>query len=225
MSKSKGNVVNPDEIVQKYGSDVLRMYMLFMGPPELDCQWQDDGIEGIKRFANRFITYLEQPTTKLSDGQAEDAKATKSVHKLIKEVQERIGHFKPNTAIASFMEWTNEVIKEKMQLSKASIQKVLTLFSVFAPHAASELLETILNMRLEDCVWPTYDKSLTEESEVHYAVQVNGKLRSTLTVQKDSVKDDVIKLAQESVVKWLDQKTIIKVIFIQNRTVNFVVKD
>ena len=77
MSKSKGNVVNPDEIVQVYGSDVLRMYMLFMGPPELDCEWQDDGLEGIKRFANRFINYIEQPSTMLAADQQEDIKVTK----------------------------------------------------------------------------------------------------------------------------------------------------
>jgi len=225
MSKSKGNVVNPDDIVQVYGSDVLRMYMLFMGPPELDCQWQDDGIEGIKRFTNRFITYLEQSETLLSNDQKEDIKVTKSIHKLIKEVQDRIAHFKPNTAIASFMEWTNEAMKEKMQLSHDSMQKILTLFSIFAPHAASELLERILKLNLEECSWPQYDESLIQETEAHYSIMVNGKLRAKLTIDKGSDKDFVVSQAQILIVKWLEQKTIIKIIFIQDRTVNFVIKD
>jgi len=225
MSKSKGNVVNPDDIVQVYGSDVLRMYMLFMGPPELDCQWQDDGIEGIKRFTNRLITYLEQSETLLSHDQKEDIKVTKSIHKLIKEVQDRIAHFKPNTAIASFMEWTNEAMKEKMQLSHDSMQKILTLFSIFAPHAASELLERILKLGLEQCSWPQYDQALIQETEAHYSIMVNGKLRTTLTVHKGSEKDLVIAHAQMLIVKWLEQKTVVKIIFIQDRTVNFVIKD
>ncbi|MBI2344590.1 leucine--tRNA ligase [Candidatus Dependentiae bacterium] len=225
MSKSKGNVVNPDEIVQVYGSDVLRMYMLFMGPPELDCQWQDDGIEGIKRFTNRFITYLEQAETVLLADKKEELVVTRSIHKLIKEVQDRIAHFKPNTAIAAFMEWTNQAMKEKMQLSRNSMEKVLTLFSIFAPYAASELLEKLLNLRLEQCVWPTYDAVLVQETDSNYSIMVNGKLRASLTVQKGLIKDDVIGQARILIAKWLDQKMIIKIIFVQDRTVNFVIKE
>lgn len=225
MSKSKGNVVNPDDIVQLYGSDVLRMYILFMGPPELDCQWQDDGVEGIRRFANRFINYIQQPSTKLADGQAEEMKVTRSIHKLIKEIQERLALFKPNTAIAAFMEWTNEAMKEKMQLSSDSLKKVLTLFSIFAPHASCELLEQILSLKLDQCNWPTYDQAMVEETQAHYSVMVNGKLRATLMVQKGIEKDTVVEQAQMLISKWLEQKMIVKIIFIQDRTVNFVIKD
>jgi leucyl-tRNA synthetase len=196
-----------------------------MGPPELDCQWQDDGVEGIRRFTSRFINYLEQSSTKLADGQTEDIKVTKSIHKLIKEIQERLALFKPNTAIAAFMEWTNEAMKEKMQLSSDSLQKVLTLFSIFAPHAACELLEQILSLKLDQCSWPTYEQAMVQETEAHYSVMVNGKLRGTLTVAKGTEKDMVIGQAQILITKWLEQKTIVKVIFIQDRTINFVVKD
>jgi len=224
MSKSKGNVVNPDDIVEKYGSDVLRMYMLFMGPPELDCEWQDAGIEGIKRFMNRLITFVSNPDYMLSENEQEDIQVTKRLHRLIKEVQERLAHFKPNTALASFMEWTNEAIKQKMKLSRASMQSLLSLFSVFAPHASCELLESLLDVSLQQCSWPEYDAKLTEVSEVTYAIQVNGKLRSTLISAKDSTQQEVEPLAQEKIAKWLENKQIIKVIFISNRMISFVIK-
>lgn len=224
MSKSKGNVVNPDEIVAQYGSDVLRMYMLFMGPPELDCEWQDAGIEGIKRFANRFITFVTNLDSLLADDQQEDLATTKRLHVLIKDVQERLTLFKPNTALASFMQWVNDATKQKMKLSKDSMQKLLSLYSVFAPHASSELLENLLGLSLEQCAWPEYDKSLTEVSEVTYAVQVNGKLRATLQVAKDLTQQDVEPLAKEKIAKWLEGKEIFKVIFIPNRMISFVVK-
>jgi len=224
MSKSKGNVVNPDDIVQIYGSDVLRMYMLFMGPPELDCQWQDAGIEGIKRFAHRFIAYMMQPSSLLAAGSVEDTAVTKRVHRLVKDVQERLHEFKPNTAIASFMEWTNDAMKDNMQLSHESAQTVLTLFSIFAPHAASELLEKILGLSLTQCHWPEFDEAMVQSDIANYAIQINGKLRGTLTTTKNVDKETIQVQAQEVVVKWLEQKEIVKIIFVQDRMVNFVVK-
>ncbi len=224
MSKSKGNVVNPDEIVQMYGSDVLRMYMLFMGPPELDCQWQDAGIEGIKRFATRFITFVSNPSTLLAHG-AEHPDATKRLHLLIKQVQERIAEFKPNTALAAFMEWTNDAMKHDMKLSRQSMQDVLALFSVFAPHAACELLQRILQKDLRQCSWPAYDAALLIQDEAVYAIQVNGKLRGTLTMLKDTPQEIVVAKAQEIVAKWLEGKQIMKTIFIAGKTINFAVKD
>ncbi|MBP9764735.1 leucine--tRNA ligase [Candidatus Babeliales bacterium] len=225
MSKSKGNVVNPDDIVQVYGSDVLRMYMLFMGPPELDCQWQDEGIEGIKRFNNRLIYYLLQEGNILPVGSGEAREVTQSVHRLIKEVQERIAQFKPNTAIAAFMEWTNELIKHQYKLSHQSAETVLTIFSIFAPHAASELLERVLGKKLQDCHWPQHDPAFIESTNAVYAIQVNGKLRGTLDVAKNMDQKEVEQQARVVIAKWLDQKQIVKVIFVQGRMVNFVVKD
>ncbi|MCX5923978.1 MAG: leucine--tRNA ligase [Candidatus Dependentiae bacterium] len=225
MSKSKGNVVNPDDIVEVYGSDVLRMYMLFMGPPELDCQWQDEGIEGVKRFANRFITYVSNPETMLSGSETQNPEVTKRLHLLIKEVQERLAVFKPNTALAAFMEWNNESMKSGMKMSKDSMQTVLTLFSVFAPHGACELLQNIFGKDLTQCTWPTYDPSLLVISEVTYAVQINGKLRGTFTALKETEQEKIQDQARETVVKWLEGKQIVKIIFIKDRNVNFVIKD
>lgn len=225
MSKSKGNVVNPDEIVKLYGSDVLRMYMLFMGPPELDCEWQDSGIEGIKRFAQRLISFLSKPETILPKNQRQDIAVTKRLHRLIKEITERLAIFKPNTALSAFMQWTNDAMAENMQLDLESVQTVLTLYSIFAPHAASELLQQLLNKDLTVCGWPTFDPALVKDDHVVYAIQVNGKLRGTHQAFKTDGRDFIENEARTIVEKWLEGKQVIKVIFVQDRMINFVVKD
>ena len=220
MSKSKGNVVNPDDIVKQYGSDVLRMYILFMGPPELDCEWQDTGLDGIKRFNNRLWNYLTKPETLTTE---ESLEATKSVHMLVKQFQERVDHFKPNTAIAAFMEFLHTAANNNLQLNKQSIETVCTLLSTMAPHLASELLETVLNKSLETCVWPTYNPAYTAQDTVTVAIQVNGKLRGTIDMPVDSVESIVEKEAIETIKKWVADKQVRKVIFVQNRMINFIV--
>lgn len=225
MSKSKGNVVNPDDIVQIYGSDVLRMYMLFMGPPELDCQWQDAGIEGIKRFTTRLITYLSNPETLLANEQKQNIQVTMRLHSFTKDLQERLGQFKPNTALASFMEWTNDAISGNMKLDHEAMQHILSLFSIFAPHAACELLETILGLDLTQCVWPTFDPSLVAVSGVTYSISINGKLRGTIPSSAEETLESLQPKAQEVVAKWLEGKQIVKVIFVAQKMINFVVKD
>lgn len=221
MSKSKGNVVNPDEIVQLYGSDVLRMYMLFMGPPELDCEWQDAGIEGIKRFAQRFTTYIVTAHT----GEPESKEATRLLHVLIKEVQERLDVFKPNTALSSCMQWLNEMIKHQYALSHDSVQSVLVLMSAFAPHMACELLDSMYGVSLENCTWPTYNPALITVDEVTYAVQVNGKLRATLVAKVGATQQEIEPVALLHIEKYVTDKKIVKVIFIKDRMISFVVQD
>lgn len=225
MSKSKGNVVNPDEIVEKYGSDVLRMYMLFMGPPELDCEWQDAGIEGIRRFITKLINYLSDSNTLLHDDNKQDVETIRRLHILIKDVQERLAVFKPNTALAAFMEWINDATKKQMKLSKDSMQEVLTLLSVFAPHASCELLQSLLQKTLDECVWPEFNPAFVQKTEIVYAIQVNGKLRGTITVSPEAKQEDVEPLARELIAKWLEGKHIVKVIFISNKMLSFVIKD
>jgi leucyl-tRNA synthetase len=123
MSKSKGNVVNPNDIVAQYGSDVLRMYMLFMGPPELDCEWQDNGLEGIKRFAAKFWTFMTAQENMIDDAE-QDLKTTQRIHKFLQTFQERLTLYKPNTAIAAFMELFNDLIASQIKLGKSDAQKL-----------------------------------------------------------------------------------------------------
>ncbi len=223
MSKSKGNVVNPDDIVKKYGSDVLRMYVLFMGPPELDCEWQDAGLEGIKRFLNRLWAHLVTPGMLLPDAQ-EDVVVTRAVHKFLKVYQERLGYFKPNTALSAFMELLNELTAHKMPLGKSSTEKLISSLSVLAPHMASELLEQLFAKKLRDCTWPTFDATLFVENTVTIVVQVNGKVRANIIVARDSSEVEVKQLAEGSIANWLEGKKVLKVVFIKNKLISFVVQ-
>ena len=224
MSKSKGNVVNPDDIVRDYGSDGLRMYMLFIGPPELDCEWQDTGLEGIKRFLMRLWTYLNNPDTQLASGSHEDILVTRRLHKFIKDFQERISLFKPNTAISAFMEFINDATAQNMALSLASIEKLCVILSCMAPHMASELLEQLCNKSLDKCVWPTYDPALAAQQETTVAIQVNGKLRGTVQVSVGATESQVLGPARQLVAKWLEDKELVKIIYVQDRLINFIVR-
>lgn len=224
MSKSKGNVVNPDEIVQKYGSDVLRMYMLFMGPPELDCEWQDSGLDGIKRFLNKLWGHLAAEGVVLPQGTPEDLVVTKRYHRFLKDYQDRLMHMKPNTAISAFMEFVNDCIADNMKLSSQTVQGIAASLSIMAPHMASELLERFFNLSLSESVWPTVDPKLAIVDELTLPIQVNGKLRGQIVIVRDMPQDTVESMAREQVDKWLQGKQIIKTVFVPNRLISFVVK-
>jgi leucyl-tRNA synthetase len=224
MSKSKGNVVSPDEMVAQYGSDVLRMYILFMGPPELDCEWQDSGIEGVKRFANRVYDYLTKPGTILPQGYQEDISVTRRTHKLLQDFQERIDLFKPNTALSAFMEWINDATSNSMKLSCDSAEKIIVVLSVMAPHMASELLEQLFNKQLQDCSWSYANPEYTYENHVDIIIQVNGKHRGNVRVERKADQDIVEPLARKAIAQWLENKEIIKVVFVKDRLISFVVR-
>ena len=219
MSKSKGNVVNPDEIVKKYGVDVLRMYILFMGPPELDCEWQDNGLEGIKRFINRLWSYLLDDT----NHGAETEETTRRVHYFLKEFSDRLDNYKPNTAISAAMEWLNEMIDKKAKLSKDTIIKVLTTLSIMVPYLASEILENLYSINLLEQKWPSYDPQLAELQTIKLTIQVNGKTRNFININNNLDEQEIIDLAQKSIPNYLKDNNIKKTIYVPLRLVNFVV--
>ena len=221
MSKSKGNVVNPDDIVSDLGADTLRMYMLFMGPPELDTEWQMDSIKGVHSFLNRLWTFLSNPTHRCKKANEDSQRA---FHRFMHAYTQRLDQFKVNTAVAAVMEYLNVVIKQKHQLDDTQLRDLLTLLSVMVPHIASELLEQLLGMPLTACRWPIVDEKYLVDDEVQVVVQVNGKLRARITVAKDAPRDQVEAVAREAVAGWLEKGEVLKVIVVPNRLVSFVVR-
>jgi leucyl-tRNA synthetase len=220
MSKSRGNVVNPDDIIAQYGADILRLYILFMGPPELDCEWQDQGLEGTKRFLNRLWQYITTPETIGEQTQ----QTTVRINAFLYDFQDRLEHFKPNTAIAAYMELLNDLTTPHTPLSKKTVEDLLVSLSVIAPYAASELLELVLQKQLSQCTWPTVDKTLVDTQPVTIAIQINGKTRGTITVAKGLAQPELTKRAQEQAHKWLEGKKIVKTVVVPDRLVSFVVQ-
>lgn len=225
MSKSKGNVVAPDDMVEKYGSDALRLYILFMGPPEMDSEWKDSGLEGTKRFLNRMWNFLTAQDRILNADQEEDLEVKKRWHRCLKEVTERLDMFKPNTAISALMEWLNDSYSTSVQLHPRTVEHLLVVLSTMAPHVASELLEQLCNKNITECRWPSYDPALARQETVTVAVQVNGKTRSSIQIATDAEQEDVEERARKEVAKWLVNKQIAKTIYVPRKLLNFVVRD
>lgn len=216
MSKSKGNVVSPDDFVEKYGSDVFRMYLMFMGPFTQGGDWSDQGITGVARFVDRLYRVIQEEGT----GEGMDA----TVHKTIKRASEAIDKMNFNIVIAALMELTNEAMKNS--LSAEHKEMIIRLLAPVAPHLAEELWELTGNTdSVFDAEWPSYDESHLVEDSVTFAVQVNGKLRGTIELAKEISKEDAIASAKEmeNVQKFLEG-TIVKEIFVPGKIIGFVVK-
>lgn len=220
MSKSKGNVVSPDEFVDKYGSDVFRMYLMFMGPFTEGGDWNDQGITGISRFVDRLYAFM----TGAADVQDEEA-GLRAVHQTVKRVTNDIEKLQFNTAIAAMMEFLNGVTKIGLSVEHKKI--MVRLIAPLAPHLAEELWEQLGEKEsIFDSSWPEYDESLTVSSTVTLAVQVNGKLRGQVKVSADVAEAEALSMAaeQENVQKHLEGKKIVKKIYVPGKLVNFVVK-
>ncbi len=224
MSKSRYNVVNPDDVVRDYGADSMRLYEMFMGPIEAEKPWSDDGINGVNRFIRRIWNIFETPDKIADQGSSE---LSKLMHKTIKGVTEDMERMSYNTAIAKLMEFVNAVYKSPEPVSKADMETFVLLISPQAPHVAEELWERLghtASLAYES--WPVFDEAMTLCDTMNIVVQVMGKKRALITVSADALAEDVIRMAKEqsSVQNFLEGKTIVKEIYVPKRLVNFVVR-
>ena len=221
MSKSKGNVVDPNDVVDVYGADVLRVYVLFMGDYEQAAPWNEDSMKGCKRFLDRVWGLQDI----LTDGDTFRPEMTAVMHRTIKKVSEDIEAMKFNTAIASMMTLLN-TIYENGSINRAEYGALLRILNPFAPHMTEEIYQNVFGKILSEQSWPAYDDALCVEKTVEMAVQVNGKLRGRIRVPTDADAETVLGIAKadEVVGAALAGKTLVKEIVVPNKIVNLVVK-
>ena len=224
MSKSLGNVVNPDDVVKAYGADTMRLYIMFIGDFEKTATWSDDAVKGSKRFLDRCWNLMDIVT------EGEISKKNESIiHKTIKKVAEDIDTLKLNTAIAALMTMVNEFYSNG--LTKGDLEMLLLLLSPFTPHIVEEMWEQMgfaakygrMAMQMD---WPKYDESKTIDAEREMAVQVNGKLRSTIRISTDASEDEIIAAAcaDEKIQRQMEGKTLVKTIVVKGNIVNLILK-
>ena len=218
MSKSRGNVVNPDDIVNEYGADVMRLYEMFIGDFEKAAPWSSAGIKGCSRFLDRSYGLLDLVNDKALD--------EKSIHKTIKKVTNDIDSLKFNTGIAALMSLLNEIYDNR-GLTKEQFKQFITLLNPFAPHVSEEMwLQAGFEGMLNQAKWPEYDEAKTVDNEYEIVIQLNGKIREKLIISADLSKEEIEKtvMAADKVKEIIDGKTVIKVIVVPNKLVNIVVK-
>ena len=220
MSKSKGNVINPDDIVDEFGADTFRVYEMFMGPFDQSAAWSMDSIRGCSKFLDR-VWNLQ---TILVDGDAYSSEMEKIMHKSIKKVTNDIEEMKFNTCVSTFMTMVNEFYKLK-RINKAELKTFITLLNPFAPHITEELNKIAgFTEDISTYEWPSFDESKTIDDTVTIAIQFNGKLKGTVDVQKDSDESVVKEKVHKEIDSKLDGKQVIKEIYVKNKIYNIVVK-
>lgn len=225
MSKSRGNVVNPDHYIEKYGADTLRLYVMFMGPMDGSPDFRDTGIEGMQKFVNRVWNLFQKP---IIDSEIQDKNILSKMHQTIIKVTKDIQGYKYNTAIACLMEYVN-LLTQKDKQNKESLTVLVKLLAPFAPHITEELWSNKLDQKdsIHIAIWPIGDTKFIQNDMITIPVQVNGKLRSEISIEtKLSLsKEEILKLAKEDekVAKWLKGGKVKKEIFILNKLINFVV--
>jgi leucyl-tRNA synthetase len=226
MSKSMFNVVNPDDIVEQYGADTLRLYEMFLGPLEQSKPWDTNGIDGVNRFIKKMWNLFYKGDTLLVDDSEPTADNLKSLHKLIKKVTGDIEGFSFNTSVAAFMICVNELTAQKCK-SRAVLADLLVVLAPFAPHVAEELWHVAIgnDTTICDAAWPKFNEEYLKESTANYAVSFNGKTRFNMSIAADASKEEVEKaaLAHEGAARWIDGKQIRKVIVVPGKIVNIVV--
>jgi leucyl-tRNA synthetase len=221
MSKSRGNVVNPDDIIRDYGADTMRLYEMFIGDFEQAAPWNPQSIKGCKRFLERFLNMYE-----LVEGEGSTPELEKHIHKLIKKVTSDINAMKFNTAIAAMMSTVNTVY-EVGKLTRDELATLAKILSPFAPHLAEEVYsmlgyENLISLEK----WPEYDEAKTIDDTVQMPVQINGKVRSVIGIPNGADKDTILTMAKadDKVAQAIDGKTIVKEIVVPGKIINIVVK-
>ncbi len=222
MSKSKGNVINPDDIVKEFGADTFRVYEMFMGPFDQTAAWSMESIRGCGKFLDRVWNMQEI----LVDGDEYSEKHEKMMHKAIKKVTSDIEEMKFNTSVAEFMKMTNEFYKDKM-INKAEYKTFLQLLNPFAPHITEELF-SILGEKstINETPWPKYDETKTIDDEIEIPVQINGKLKAVVLVSKEATQEEIKKVvdSNETIQNILNGKQVIKEIYVKGKIYNIVIK-
>ena len=222
MSKSKGNVVDPNEVVDEFGADVLRAYVLFMGDYEKAAPWSETAVKGCKRFIDRVWGMLDIVT----DGDSYSKELESAFHKTIKKVTSDIENLKYNTAIAAMMTLTNEIYA-KGSVNKAELKSFITILNPFAPHITEEMWEQLgFEGMLNQTSWPSYDEAKCVDNEIEIAVQINGKVREKLVIAAEATQEEAISAAKalDKIADAINGMTIVKELYVKGRLVNIVVR-
>jgi leucyl-tRNA synthetase len=232
MSKSKGNIVDPDDMIEKYGADSMRLFILFASPPNKDLEWNEDGIEGSFRFLNRLFRLVDEILNRKDDAFADKRNVEQMLNQTIKKITEDMEIFSYNTIVATVMESVNFLYKEKENTSKKQllefISTLIIMLSPFIPHIAEEIWElfgsknSIINQ-----AWPVYDSKKAEKDEIVFIVQINGKLRAKFDITKGASEETIEKLLEndEKIKSYLEGTQIIKKIFVKDKLMNIVLKN
>jgi leucyl-tRNA synthetase len=227
MSKSRGNVINPDDIIREFGADSMRVYEMFMGPLEVTKPWLTAGLVGVSRFLERLWAIGEKPAATEAAGDEAHDRLTRLLHKTIKKVSRDTESLNFNTAISQMMIYSAELAKLE-RVPRALWEPLVIMLSAYAPHLGEELWEKLGHgQSVSKATWPLWDEKLTADEEAVIVVQVNGKIRDKFTAAAGTGKDELEKAARElpGVLKWTDGKTIVKVIAVPDKLVNIVARD
>jgi leucyl-tRNA synthetase len=226
MSKSRGNVVNPDEMMDKFGADAVRLYEMFMGPLEAMKPWSTRGVEGITRFLDRVWRLIVGDNGGVSTAVTDEeptAEHRRLLHQTIKKVSDDVEDLRFNTAIAQMMVYTNEMTKLD-QRPKSLLEPFVLLLAPFAPHLGEELWECLGHRpSVAFQPWPSFDPALIVSDRMVIPIQVNGKLRGKIDVEATAPRDHIETLSRDQVLEWLQGKPVKKVVYVEKKLINFVV--
>ena len=224
MSKSRGNVINPDDVINDYGADTLRLYEMFMGPLEKSKPWSTKGLQGCYRFLNKVWRIFNNNSLKIEDN-VSDQNTTKLLHKTIKKVTNDLENLKFNTAVAQLMIFTNH-LNTLNKLDRLIVQQFLQILNPFAPHISEELNELLGFEKISSCKWPNYDSNLIIEEKVTIAIQFNGKMRGTIDIGINFKEDQIMDMikSEDKLNKYFNGYDIIKTVIVPNKLINFVLK-